>query len=265
MKYIETIAATTCFALILTSCSQNSVNGTTLKVQGTKMRTTGAFKTQLLMSGTRDRAGANNFVNHTQLKPKSELAGKVTTSMQVDQVKGLSGMLSVKGTPYATGDINSDTKTKRSGTFIIVAVNQKSDLLRELQKPENANLVKMLSRQNEPRIITAVATTVNHQDTTVSSLSSGASVGLEVVGVSTGNVGIQVKTTNESTYKFSDNTVFAYEMSIPAWQRDTSGKLYIVDYVEDRLGPRNAKPIHNTYLNPNETLPVAQNQIILAN
>lgn len=249
--------------ILLASCSQNSVDGTTLKVQGTKMRTTGAYRTQLLMSGTRSRAGANSFVNHTQLRPSSALEGNVTISMDVDQVKGLSVKLEAKGTPYATAIIEGSSTKKRSGTFIIVAVGQKSDLLRELQKPENANLVNMLSRQNEPRIITAVATTVNYQDTTATSLRAGAIVELEVVSSSGGNLGVEVKTSNQSTFRFSDNTVFAYEISIPAWQRDTSGKLYIVDYVEDRLGTRNAKPIRNSYLNPDEAPPVSNDQIIL--
>ena len=86
---------------------------------------------------------------------------------------------------------------------------------------------------------------------------------LKFVGVPGGNVEIRAKATNESTYKFSDNTVFAYEMSIPAWQRDPSGKLYIVDYVEDRLGPRNAAPMHGTSLNPHEAPIVEKNEIML--
>ena len=229
------------------------------------MRTTGAFKTQLLMSGTRSRAGANSFINHMQLNPSSPLEGNVTISMQVDQVKGLSGKLEAEGTPYASGIVEGSLTSKKSGTFIIVAVGQKSDLLKELQKPENARLVKMLSTQNEPRIITAVATTVNYADTTASSITAGAKVDLKVVNVSSGNVGIEVKTSNQSTFRFSDNTVFAYELSIPAWQRDSSGKLYIVDYVEDRLGPRNAKPIRSSYLNPNKAKPVSKDQIILVN
>ena len=229
------------------------------------MRTTGGYKAQLLMAGTRDRAGTNHFVNHTQLKPSSTFEGNVTISMKVDQIKGLSGKLEAEGTPYVTVSIDGSSTKKKSGIFIIVAVGQKSDLLRELQKPENAKLVKMLSTQNEPRIITAVATTVNYEDTTASSLTAGAKVDLKVVNVSAGNVGIEVKTINQSTFNFSDNTVFAYELSIPAWQRDSSGKLHIVDYVEDRLGPRNAKPIRSSYLNPNKATPISKDQIILVN
>lgn len=171
----------------------------------------------------------------------------------------------LKGTPYSTVTVSGEgtSTVTHSGTFVIVAVNQKDDLLRELQKPENASLVRMLSQQNEPRLITAVATTVAYQNKITSGLSTGTDVDLKVVGASGGAVGIELKSTNDSTYKFSDNTVFAYEMSIPAWQRCADGKLYIVDYVEDRLGTRNAKPMRNTFLNPDEAPPVSKDQIML--
>ena len=226
------------------------------------MRTTGAYGAQLLMCGTRNRAGTNSFEGFQLLKLTRELDGKATMSMEVDQVRGLSGRL--KGTPYVgvTAYGRGHQKVTQFGTFIIVSINQKIDLLRELQRPQNAKLVQMLSQQREPRIITALATTVNHQNKISSSLSTGGDVDLKFVGVPGGNVEIRAKATNESTYKFSDNTVFAYEMSIPAWQRDPSGKLYIVDYVEDRLGPRNAAPMHGTSLNPHEAPIVEKNQIM---
>ena len=249
-------------ALFLSSCTQNAVYGNTLKVQGTKMRTTGAYGAQLLMCGSRSRAGTNHFEGFQLLKLTRELDGKATMSMQVDQVWRLESKL--KGTPYAgvTTSGEGNREVKQSATFIIVSVNQKIDLLRELQKPENAKLVRMLSKQREPRIITALATTVNHQNKISSSLSAGGNVVLKVVRVPGGDVEIQAKTTNESTYKFSDNTVFAYEMSIPAWQCDTNGKLYIVDYVEDRLGTSNEEPMDGTSLNPHEAPIVEKNQIM---
>ena len=67
-----------------------------------------------------------------------------------------------------------------------------------------------------------------------------------------------------STVEFSDGTVFAYEMSIPAWQRDTAGKVYIVDYVEDRPGAFNPKPIGGSFLNLSDAAPVPEDQILLA-
>lgn len=226
------------------------------------MRTTNAFGTQLLMGGTRSRAGKNNFEGYQLLKLTRELDGKATMSMQVDQVRGLGDKLTAKGIPSASGTIEYKRTQTYIGTFVIVAVNQKNDLLRELQKPENAAFIKMLSRQREPRIITAVATTLNHEHKIDSNLTAGAEVDAKIISMPKGSIGIELKATNLSTYKFSDNTVFAYEMSIPAWQRDPSGKLYIVDYVEDRLGPRNAAPMHGTSLNPHEAPIVEKNQIM---
>ncbi len=251
-------------AFCFCSCTQNAVNDSTFKIQGAKLRTNGAFKTQLLMTGTRTTAGPNSFTNYKQLRPIGEFQGKVTVSMKVDQVKGLKGKLTAQGIPYVTApEVVAEGTNKQSGTFVVVAVNEKEQLLRELQKPENAHLVRMLSRQREPRIVTAVATTLKHKNEVKNELGANAAVDLKVVGAPGGSVGIELKTTNNATFEFSDNTVFAYEMSIPGWQRDQSGKLYVVDYVEDRVGGRHPKLIDGAFENPAEAPRVSNDQLLL--
>lgn len=258
---------TACILLFLplSSCTPTIVGGTAIHVQGAKLRKTVAFKTQILQCGNKVSTGVNSFASYDFLNPAGKVTATVSTSMKVEEVcKWLYeiGLSDVPNVTKADGSLNR-TSTE-SGTFVVVAIQNKKPLLQILQAKENAALVDRLSKMKKPRIITAIATTLGQKSIKTSALTGSATANLSLVGAGAGSTTLKATNNRNSTVEFSDGTVFAYEMSIPAWQRDTAGKVYIVDYVEDRPGAFNPKPIGGSFLNLSDAAPVPEDQILLA-
>lgn len=233
-------------AVFLISCSSSN-----LKVQGIKYRTNGAIRAEMLQAGSRNRAGGNSFTPYTSLISGSTLKAKVLTQMSIDDVKGLKAKLSAAGIPGINQPgIDLETGNGTSGTFVILGLNDKKAVLKALQSSDNAETVEYLSQLKEPRIITTIATTLSYSKAKNVSVKTGATGDLSLIGAGAGSLTLEVGGTGKKTVKFSDGTIFAYELSIPAWKRGSDGKLYIADYIEDRLGIRHTNPISGSYLDP---------------
>ena len=252
-------------ALLLSNCvGGNRVTSNYLSVQDQKLRTTGSTNVQILQTGGRANSGKNHFLPFsTRLTTAGTVPSTVLTSMFLDDVKGLKAKLSAKGIRGLDEpgiDVTSGSTTKSS--FVILGLRGKESLLRALQHPDNAALVKRLSLEHKPRVITAVATTLNYDSTHTAKIEAGATADLTLVG-GTGALTVDVGAERKAQVKFSDGTVFAYEMSIPAWQRDMEGNLYIVDLVPDRRSPFNPKPIRGSTLDPAKAPQIPKEQIAL--
>lgn len=253
-------------ALLLSNCvGGNRVTRDYLSVQDQKLRTTGSTRVQILQTGSRADAGKNAFLPYSDnLTTAGTIPAEVLTSMEIDAVKGLKAELTAKGIPGIDQpgfDVNTGRTTK--GTFVILGIRGKQPLLRALQDPVNADLVLRLSREQNPRVITTVATTLKYDSTHTANINAGATADLALVGAGAGSLTVAVGSERKVQVKFSDGTVFAYEMSIPAWQRDTEGNLYIVDLVPDRRSPFNPKPIRGSTLDPAKAPRMPKEQIAL--
>lgn len=251
--------------LPLSSCTPTIVGGTAINVQGAKLRKTVAYKTQILQCGNKVSTGVNSFASYDFLNPAGKVTVTVSTSMKVAEVRKWLYEIGLSGVPdVAKANGSVERTTTENGTFVVVAIQNKKPLLQILQAKENSDLVDRLSKMKKPRIITAVATTLGQKSIKTSDFTGSTTANLSLVGAGAGSTTLKATNNRNSTVEFSDGTVFAYEMSIPAWQRDTAGKLYIVDYVEDRPGAFNPKPIGGSFLNLSDALPVPEDQILLA-
>jgi hypothetical protein len=173
--------------------------------------------------------------------------------MEVKEVRTWLGELGLSDAPKVSkAEVKSSGKVAEKGRFTVIAVHTKRPMLELLRAPQNRELVNWMARMPKARVITAVATTMGHSSTRESSLEGTVSASLSVVSAGPGAGTVHVKSTRNSTVKYGDGTVFAYEMSIPAWRRDSQGRLYIADYVEDRPGPSNPNPAPGTSLDPDK-------------
>ena len=239
--------------LSLTSCSTTVISKNYLNVQGAKLRKTIAFRTQILQGGNKINEGINSFSSYDLVSTSGAFPVTVTTSLTVGEVSSWLTKLGLDGVPQvsaAEGSVSGSRTDK--GTFVVVAIQNRKDLLDLLRKPQNQALVQWLSTQRKPRLITAVAMTQGQKSIRKTEVNGTVTANLSTVGVGAGSAKAEVKITKDSTTEFSDGTVFAYEMSIPLWSRDAQGALYIADYVTDRPGLRNPKPAPGTSLDPTE-------------
>lgn len=251
--------------MLLSNCvGGNRVTRNYLSVQDQKLRTTGSTNVQILQTGGRANSGRNYFLPFSSnLTLAGTVPSAVLTSLYLDDVKGLKATLKAKGVRGLDEpgiDLTTGRDTKSS--FAIVGLRGKDALLRALQDPGNAALVRRLSLEHKPRVITAVATTLNYNSTHTAKVDVGATGDLSLAG-GTGALTVDVGAERKVQVKFSDDTVFAYEMSIPAWQRDMEDNLYIVDLVPDRRGWPNPKPIRGSSLDPDKAPRVPKEQIAL--
>ncbi len=245
--------------LLLSNCeSARIITSQSLRVQGAKLRKTTAFRTQILQVGTKVSTGTNSFSPYDFLRTDGGLPAMATTALTIDEVStwlaeiGLSATQDESKPDVNESNVSAGGTKKEKGTFAVVAIQTKRPLLDLLQSPENRELVDWLSAMPKGRIITAVATTKGHQSVRSRNLDGSVTANLTVVSAGPGSGTVHLKSTRNSTLEFSDGTVFAYEMSIPAWSRYSKGRLYIADLVEDRPGTRNPRPSPGTYLDPTE-------------
>jgi hypothetical protein len=251
--------------ILLTSCAEsNRITGNALVVQGQKLRAVGSYRVQILQAGNKARAGNNFFSPYADnLKTADSIPTNVLTSIYIKDVQGLKTKLSAKGIPgIDQPGIDIATGRTTESSFVIIGMTSKEPLLRALQDPRNAHLVRRLSQERAPRVITGVATTLDYRGISNAKVTVGATADLAMVGTD-GSLTVEIDTTRNVTVKFSNSTVFAYEMSIPAWQKDTEGNLYIVDLVPDRIGGFNPKPILESSTNVKGAPIMPKNHIAL--
>lgn len=235
------------------SCNTTVMRTNTLNVQGNKLRKTVAYRTQILQVGNKiTRGGPNMFVSYDLLKV-DQMPVTVTTSMKIDEVSTWLAEIGLDGVPKISeakgSGSGSDTE---KGTFVVVAIQNHLPFIKVLQDERNRALIDLLLSMRKPRIVTAVATTLGQESDKELKLDGTLNASLTTVGLPAGTGKLHVNSTQKSNVKFSDGTVFAYELSIPAWSRDAKGRLIVADYVEDRPGWIKPKPMVGTYLDPKD-------------
>lgn len=257
MKATSVLLITLLPASLLTSCLTTGVKGNYLEVQGKQMRMRNSIEAKMLYAGTKDRAGIDRFSSHLPCVVPSGLKAEVLTTADIESVKGLTVALSAEGIPGVNQpgiDIESGSTTKSS--FVILGNPNEDAIIQALNAPENKKALDFLREQSpEARVITEIATTLGHQSGRTAKVSIGAAVDMKALQLGTGSLKLKTTSNKETKVKFSDNTVFAYTMSIPAWKKDSSGKLIVGDLVPDqrsKLFRRLPKPLRGTYLNPSE-------------
>lgn len=226
------------------SCESNY-----FKYQGRKLRKTSASKAQLLWSGDKIKQGTNTFAPYDKLKFEA-LPATVTTALSIDKANEYATEVSASGLETASivgADGRATGARTEKGVFTIVDVQGKSDLLKIINREENRDIVLHLLKTHHPRVVTTIATTEAQETVRASALDTSVSANLTSLGTP-GQVGIKFSTDRKSTVKFSDGTVFAFAMGIPAWKWDTVAQRVIVgDLVEDIPGAFDPRPVRGTH------------------
>lgn len=234
----------TTVVVLSSSCASNY-----LDYQGTKLRKTSASRSQLLWAGDKIKQGPNTFAPFGKLKFET-LPASVTTALSVDKTDKWATEVKASGLESVSivgADGKSTGQRTDKGVFTIVDIQGKSALLDIINSEENRPIVTRLIKTHIPRVVTTVATTEAQETVRADRLNSSVSANLVALGTP-GEIGIKFSKEGKSSVKFSDGTVFAFSMSIPAWQWDSSAQRLVVgDLVEDIPGVLDPTPVRGTH------------------
>jgi len=228
-----TIAAAVIF---LTGCAAD-----TLTIAGRKYRTVGAPTVQLGATGYKVRAGKNSLYTTADLPDylkdaDQKLSMSIVTQQHSDTTRTAAG--NVTASPAASGSlgdvttagIKPDYSKKVKGNFDLVVLRE--DLAKRLNLAKNAEVRNELARWGkEARVVTAIAVAYGHEKVVKFDTDSNITTKGSVV-----DLGVTIKTTSKTTTRLSDGTIYAYELSRPAWERGSDGTPRIVNLLPDRIG-----------------------------
>jgi len=236
MKKTAVVLSISFFSLSLTGCLVKpdlTESSSYLEIAGNKYRKTGAINTDILFAGVKRGRGFNDDTFDPKFMPVLEqdiTARQVTEAFNEQTGKAAFEAASKAGVEKRIeGGASGVSKvTGRYSVFTLFDVNR---FVSELNSDKNRNNIKMLTRYDEPRIITSVAIVFGRDASSNANASGNASLKIK----NTGNPVLSFNGggSDQTLSKLSNGTVFAYEYSRICWEKH-DGKIRVATIEVDR-------------------------------
>ena len=209
-----------------------------LKITGNKFRRTGSINTDILWAGVRRRKGSNTFDPKFFPVLDREITAVHTTDFFNEKTgKAASKAAAKAGIDVADASIGGSVsiESKITGNYSVFTLFDVYDYVDELNSPKNRGRLEMLMREDDPRVITSIATVFNNESSR--KISASGNLTLKIINPEFGSPEFTVKaeSSGETVAQLSDGTVFAYEYARICWKKK-DGTVRVASIAVDRPG-----------------------------
>jgi hypothetical protein len=226
--------------LLLSGCAVKSdltESSSFLEIAGDKYRKTGAINTDILFAGVKRSKGFTEDTFDPKFLPVLEQdisARQVTEAFNEQTGKAALEAATKAGIGSIFGGSAAE-ESKVAGKYSVFTLFNVHKFVTELNSDKNKNNIRLLSRYNEPRIITSVAIVFSRGTTRSASVASNASLKIDSTGSDSSDLTVKAGASGRTSSSLSNGTVFAYQYSRICWEK-RNGDIKVATIEVDRPG-----------------------------